>query len=459
MNIFEYFGNFHPLVVHLPIGFLVVFLLLGLFIPRQKLIDAYSIIRLILLTSALFATASSITGYILSISGSYDQEVVSNHKWFGIVLTIVNWIIYFKLDYLLHTSIRNFRLSLVFVLVMLTVTGHAGGSLTHGSEFLTPPPPDQWLAFGPKEKRKITMSSTALEATSIILEENCYACHGRSKQKGELRLDSKEAILKGGEDGKIIAEHAADSRIMELLLLPIDDDDHMPPKEKKQLADVEINYLAWWIDHAINEEKTLEELELPDSLHGILYEEEIQIINNLVPDKDVKEADEKALERLNGLGVTIFPIESDANFLSANFANMLPENITPAMQELEKVKSQLIWLNLDYHQLTPEAWTALSKLENLRKFSVRNTNMDDEFLVHLSPLKSLVYLNLVDTKVTDEGLLQLKELQKLESLFLYQTMVGKNAIASLTQMFPLARIDTGNYFVPTLVSDTTIFHK
>ncbi len=416
MNIFEYFGNFHPLVVHLPIGFLVVFLLLGLFVPRQKLIDAYPIVRLILLASALFATASSITGYILSISGSYDQQAVATHKWFGIMLAVVNWAIYFKLDFLLRTSVRNFRISLAFVMIMLTVTGHAGGSLTHGSEYLTPPPLDQWLVFGPKEKRKITLNSTALDATSIILEENCYVCHGRNKQKGDLRLDSKEAMLKGGEDGKIIAAHAAESPLIERLLLPVDDDDHMPPKEKKQLAKVEINYLAWWIDHAINEEKTLEELELPDSLHGILYEEEIQIVNNLVPDKDVKEADVKALEKLKELGVTIFPVEMDANFLSANFANMLPENITPAMQELVKVKSQLIWLNLDYQALDAEAWAVLPKLDNLRKLSVRNSNMDDGFLAHLQPLKSLVYLNLVDTKVTEEGLRQLEKLQNLESL-------------------------------------------
>src|SRR5215212_9545710 len=37
-----------------------------------------------------------------------------------------------------------------------------------------------------------------------VLVERCYECHGEKKQKGELRLDSREALLKGGESGAAI---------------------------------------------------------------------------------------------------------------------------------------------------------------------------------------------------------------------------------------------------------------
>ena len=37
-----------------------------------------------------------------------------------------------------------------------------------------------------------------------LLAENCYSCHGEKKQKGGLRLDSLEAILKGGESGPAV---------------------------------------------------------------------------------------------------------------------------------------------------------------------------------------------------------------------------------------------------------------
>src|SRR3982751_3073019 len=37
-----------------------------------------------------------------------------------------------------------------------------------------------------------------------LLVEKCNACHGAEKQKGSLRLDSREAMLKGGESGPAI---------------------------------------------------------------------------------------------------------------------------------------------------------------------------------------------------------------------------------------------------------------
>src|SRR4026209_1733103 len=37
-----------------------------------------------------------------------------------------------------------------------------------------------------------------------IFEKSCIKCHGPEKQKGKLRLDSLAAVLKGGQDGKVI---------------------------------------------------------------------------------------------------------------------------------------------------------------------------------------------------------------------------------------------------------------
>src|ERR1043166_6833735 len=37
-----------------------------------------------------------------------------------------------------------------------------------------------------------------------IFEKSCIKCHGAEKQKGKLRLDSLQAVLKGGEDGQVV---------------------------------------------------------------------------------------------------------------------------------------------------------------------------------------------------------------------------------------------------------------
>src|SRR5262245_13536437 len=56
---------------------------------------------------------------------------------------------------------------------------------------------------------KLPPASTAKNVTYAkdikpIFEKSCTKCHGAEKQKGKLRLDSLEAALKGGEDGKVV---------------------------------------------------------------------------------------------------------------------------------------------------------------------------------------------------------------------------------------------------------------
>ena len=42
-----------------------------------------------------------------------------------------------------------------------------------------------------------------------LLVARCYECHSEKKQKGGLRLDSKAALLKGGDSGKWNAREAS----------------------------------------------------------------------------------------------------------------------------------------------------------------------------------------------------------------------------------------------------------
>jgi hypothetical protein len=76
-----------------------------------------------------------------------------------------------------------------------------------------------------------------------LLAENCYACHGDKKQKGGLRVDSLEAILKGGESGPaVVAGKPAESLIVEAINFA---GLEMPPKGK--LAAEKIAVLTRWV--------------------------------------------------------------------------------------------------------------------------------------------------------------------------------------------------------------------
>jgi hypothetical protein len=63
-----------------------------------------------------------------------------------------------------------------------------------------------------------------------ILQASCFGCHGADRQKGGLRLDSLEAALKGGEDGKVIESKNGAKSLLVIAASQIDPDTVMPPK-------------------------------------------------------------------------------------------------------------------------------------------------------------------------------------------------------------------------------------
>src|SRR5881392_1989630 len=83
-----------------------------------------------------------------------------------------------------------------------------------------------------------------------VLVERCYKCHSASaeKVKGDLLLDSREGMLKGGESGKpaVVAGDAEKSRLIEAIRYG-NDDVQMPPKKAGgKLSDEQIaDFIAW----------------------------------------------------------------------------------------------------------------------------------------------------------------------------------------------------------------------
>ena len=80
-----------------------------------------------------------------------------------------------------------------------------------------------------------------------ILAHNCYSCHNATKTKGGLRLDKKEFIFKGGENGPIlVAGNPEKSDMIRRVKLPAGHDDAMPTKGRR-LSKEDIAMLEYWI--------------------------------------------------------------------------------------------------------------------------------------------------------------------------------------------------------------------
>src|SRR5664279_4352644 len=135
LSITEFTGRFHVVLVHLPIGFLLIGLLLQWLSSKEKYHVSHQVIKVVILSGMIAAILSCITGYLLSLNGDYDEDLVGWHLWMGISVASISFLLYAKI-----ISGRLdiwYKILSVALLIVIFITGHLGGSLTHGSDYLT----------------------------------------------------------------------------------------------------------------------------------------------------------------------------------------------------------------------------------------------------------------------------------------------------------------------------------
>jgi hypothetical protein len=261
-----FIGRFHPVLIHLPIGGLVLLGALELLAKLPRLKTAAQGNPLILALTAATSIAAALLGWMLSQSGGYDPQLLQWHKWAGFAVAaactltlLLSWL----------GRPRAYRLSLLAALVVLVVASHLGASITHGRDFLTrfAPGPLRALLGGnspspaPGIKADLAQQPVFGALIQPVLQRRCSACHGPEKRKADLSVESYETLLKGGKDGPVlIAGKAFDSPMIHRLLLPLSDEDHMPPEGKPQPTLAEIAVLQWWIDCGAPVDKTVGDL-------------------------------------------------------------------------------------------------------------------------------------------------------------------------------------------------------
>ncbi|MCE2995427.1 MAG: hypothetical protein LW863_07510 [Flammeovirgaceae bacterium] len=446
MSIMEIVGRFHPLLVHLPIGILVLAIAFEWLSGYQRYQILKPAITTIISLGAITALFSCITGYLLSQNGEYDGDTVSWHQWLGISVTLLS----FLYVWIRSKSELAAKVFSVVVLVLLSITGHLGGSLTHGEDYLT-----EGL-FTNNESMNVASidDQTKMYADLVqpILESKCYTCHNASKQKGKLRLDAPEHIQKGGKNGTVLVAHKVDeSEMIDRLLLPLDQDEHMPPKEKKQLSSVEVEILKRWIASGASFDQTVGELKLTNNLKDILQSHNTPNVSE-VPIDDVGKADESIINKLRMLEVMVVPVSQESRYLSVNLINTT--NIDSALVMMQELKEQIVWLNASSTSISDVNLKLVGALTNLSRLHLNNTKLSGEGLVSLKPLINLRYLNLSNTNVTGKALMSLASLTSLTSLHVYNTAVQESEIDAIQKAFLNARIEWKNYVVPMLPTDT-----
>ncbi|HMO62472.1 MAG TPA: hypothetical protein PKC39_03495 [Ferruginibacter sp.] len=458
LTISDFIGRFHPVLVHLPIGILLLAVLFHVLSYKKRFETLRPAVKLSLLVGAIAAVLSCISGWLLSTVGEYEEGLINSHQWLGISVAVVSLLAYF----LSTKNSTHFKWLMPLMALLIIITGHLGGSLTHGEDFLI-------AGLSPDTKnntitRQIPDVQQAVVYNDIvqpILQSKCYNCHGPAKQKGKLRLDAPSFIDKGGEGGKIIlAGNAGESEMIKRLLLPLDNKDHMPPKQKPQLTKAEIALLHWWVETGADYHKQTVALQQPVKIKPYLAALQSgaaisEAMVNVVPEKKIDPAPEDVIKKLRELNVAVNPVAQNTNYLLVNFVAVDSVTLQHA-QLLEQVGTQVVWLKMGHTKISEAVLKVVGGLPAVTKLFLNNSNATDKSIVYLNTLATLQYLNLSGTAVTAKAVSSLTGLKNLRQLYLYQTATDAAGYAGLKKKFPLALIDTGGYTVPFLPTDTII---
>ncbi|MFM1963695.1 MAG: hypothetical protein RLZZ172_2540 [Bacteroidota bacterium] len=450
-------GLLHPLIVHFPIGIVYFMLLLSL-MPQTLRNSLKPAISIALLTASVSAILASITGYLLSRSGDYDTTAIVQHQWSGIITGIF---------LLISCFIKKFQRQLIWISALsLTVTGHWGGELTHGSGYLnkifgaaTTDLVQEETGIQSSADTTVTLSPTANKTqkyspyqTTIapILKANCYSCHSSLKKKGGLRLDNEQWIKAGGKNGLILVHgNPGKSTIYTHLKLPLEDEKHMPPKGKKQLNTGDINTIFQWIQMGApfgeitrNIEKTI----VQNTEVAMVSVQETDQENNKHPMalkyQPLPVADSGLIQSLINLEAIVRNDPNRINGLYINLVNI--KKITPEIiQNLSGLKEQVIALKLNEIKLESNELQFLSDLRQLTSLQLSGTSLTDAGLMPIKDLPELRHLNLYGTQVTDQSLDLIGRLKNIRTVTLWNTHMTDSALRQFSKQHPEIMLEFG----------------
>ncbi|WP_422348968.1 c-type cytochrome domain-containing protein [Flagellimonas sp.] len=459
----QFLGRLHPLLVHLPIGFIILGLLMQWY-DRKK--HAYkSMVALIFFWAGICSLLTCVTGYLQYRGEGYTFDTVKWHLWLGIITTLFCFLMYFRIaekQFLQLLKQLPLVLLSILMLVLISFTGHLGGDITHGKGYLIEPFPNSvksFFGYEIFEEKPIVLTEESWETSQFyedvvhpIINNKCVSCHSPKKSKGELKLHTLEDLLSGGEHGEIIStNNPEESPLYSRLILPMDDEDHMPPKEKTQLTKEEIAIIKTWILHGNPSETTIGQLGLPKDLFLSFFPKKE---DDFYPDTTVVAAHTDSIRAIKEFGIHVQQISNTSNFLSVSCINK-PSFGNDDFEMLHPIKQQIVVLDLGGTQINDGIFDKLTSLPYLTTLKLDNTSISGNGIARLSQLEHLKSINLTHSNFESSFIPFLNDFKKLEKVFLYKTKASQGAEKDPNQDSSI--LDFGNYTLPIIAQDSIIY--
>jgi uncharacterized membrane protein len=440
-DIFTFFGRFHPVIVHLPIGFLLLAITLDFVSHIKGYAQLQMAVPFTLLLGTIASIAACVLGFMLASTGDYDTGTLNNHKIAGILVALISGMLYAMKKWPPKIVFARAANSVASIALLLTLayTGHQGANLTHGENYIT----IESLFHRPAKKP--TQVAEALIFEDIvhpIFERRCMSCHNNEKRKGRLSLADLPSILKGGKHGpSIIPGKPAESELYIRITLDPAHEDFMPKDGKPSPTETEIKIIQWWIEEAegtggkkVSEVKdngriapllaSVLSLDLPSGA-AITTSYDL-MVNKNIPDT----LDLSVVDNLRSKGMIVRLMSHSPPMLDVTLPPRSGKKMEDIVNELQSASNNIIWLNLSDNGFTEGDLEILRQLLNLEKLRLEKNPISDGISNHVSGLKFLNSVNLNETLVGMRCVKGLRSNPSIKHIYTWKTKCDSMAYSN-----------------------------
>lgn len=427
----QFIGGFHLLTIHFPI--VLIFLVPVLEIAGRSRRFQYLLPAIEPLWALAFLSAitAAILGWFLARSGGATGSLVLQHMWGGFFVSLFSWLCWTFRD---RFAGRRFQIAYFSVLALTAIltsfTGYRGGQLSHGVTHLTahlPSPLRDWLGVS-RENGPTAATPDSFFAVRVepVLAQNCVGCHGPSRQKGNLRLDTYEAVMRGGKSGPVVkAADLNSSLLFQRISFAPGSEKIMPPQGKTPLSADQIKLIQVWIAAGASPSLAANAIAGAPATARPAEVTFPEIDDAVVAKQRAPFAG--ALAALNKRYPDMIEYESRGSAKLAINASLMGSRFgDDDLAQLKPLDDQFVAADFSNTAITDRSASNLAAMKHLRSLRLMHTKITDATVLALAGLNELESLSLFDTQITPAALKAAERLPHLQHFYAGETRIAAN---------------------------------
>lgn len=417
----QFLGRFHPALLHLPIGLIVLVPVLEIVGARRAALRVAA--DFVLRAALALALPTLALGYMLAYGGGDLSTTVSRHMWGAIALCIdLMLCVLVRPEWTAGAQKRVYPALLTATLLILVWTGHEGGSITHGSDYLIRYMPERLRAlFSSSGLTGVGPDSFYAQHIDTVFEAKCVACHGVGTQKADLRLDSYSYVKRGGKDGEVIVPGKPEASLLLARVTLAPGDQHfMPAEGRTPLTSDEISSIREWIKAGATATS------IPGATHADGQAED-RTEPPSQPVGDYSQLSPQIVRMQHTLGAKLVPISANpSDGLILRTVDVAPSFGDAQLAEFQKFAPYIVEAELGRTMITDASLETLKTFTHLHALHLEGTAITGANLGKLSSLTQLTYLNLSGTRVSAQSVAPFLNMPRLRHLYLFNTPAQAN---------------------------------